>query len=71
MASAVFFLDLKGKVRLMRIGPQTVKLTLYRPSWLEITEVIFLCQLSKSSLSSYQKPKKTPLQSHHASQTKA
>lgn len=52
MASAVFFLDLKGKVYLLRLDIYVVleELTYRdRPFLPETTEVIFPCRLSRNS----------------------
>jgi hypothetical protein len=52
MASAIFFLDLKGKVHTQRyiFSAEGVALTLQqRPSWLAITEEIFPCRLWRNS----------------------
>lgn len=72
MASAVFFLDLKGKVRCSQIsktGKQ--QLTSGRHFLPGIIEEIFPCQLSRNSQFYYQKQKKNRLPYHHVSQTKA
>jgi hypothetical protein len=50
MASAVFFLDLKGKVSSHAGSSALPLLTVhYRPFWLEIIEEISLCQQSRNS----------------------
>lgn len=59
MASAVFFLDLKGKVGAPTVsGLETDAAE--RPYLPEITEEIFLCQQLRNFQSYCQKPKKNP-----------
>jgi hypothetical protein len=70
MASAIFFLDLKGKVG-VSCSVEYEDIDRHgRPYWRVTTEEIFPCPLSKSSPYSSAKLKRRAPQFHHASPTR-